>query len=91
VLVTGIQRGIQAEVDSDAAAHERFAVEILADAYCGIGVEEGRDYPAEGLKWRPSMDCRMFVDELADLDEICGNEDIWLYQVLNFISSCTAW
>lgn len=82
MLVAWVERRREPKVHTDAAAHELFAVEFLADGDGGVNLEE-RDYHSfEGLQWRPCVYRSILVDRLADLDKVRRNEYLWLYEIL---------
>ena len=81
MLVFNFYGGRLAEVDFDALAHYRFAIEDLSDADRGVFVEEGDNDAAEGLERGPGMDGGGGVDELFDGLEIVCAEDFGILQV----------
>ena len=86
VLVAGVERGIEAEVDAHAAAHDGLAVDFLADLDGGGDVEEGDDDALEGFEGCPGVHGAVAVDGLADLDEVGGLEDVGLDEVCDYES-----
>lgn len=77
VFVARLDIGVCAEVYFDYIAHDRFAVEDLLDADCGILVVEGDDNAREGFERRPGVDSGRAVDKVLDCDEVLGTEDIF--------------
>ena len=82
VLVRGVHGRVDAEVDADAVAHERLAVERLPDGDGVLLGEEGDDQALEGFQRRPGVDFGVGVDGLAQLGEGGGVEDLGGEQVL---------
>lgn len=70
MLVGGIQRSVHSKVCPYAAAHDGLAIDLLADDNGGVGVKEGDYDPAEGFKRCPGVNRGIFVDGLADLNEV---------------------
>jgi hypothetical protein len=85
VLIRRVHGRVDAEVDADAIAHERLAVERLPDGDGVLFGEEGDDETFEGLQGRPGVDFGVGVDSLAELGEGGGVEDLGCEEVLGGI------
>lgn len=76
VAVGGVEVGVLAEVDADAAAEDGLAVEDLADGDGVVDAVEGDDDAAEGLERGEGVDGGVLVDGAGDVLEYGGGEDI---------------
>lgn len=70
MLVGRVQRCIQSEVYSNTAAHDSFAIEVLANVDCRFDVEEGSHDAAKRFQRCPGMNGRILIYGFAYLDEV---------------------
>lgn len=81
VLVAWVQGSVEPEVNADAAAHYRLAVEGRTDLESRVHVKEGCHDSAEGFQWRPGVDWCVLVYQLPHLDEVRGIEDLGFQEI----------
>lgn len=79
VLVNGLDGRVLAKVDTGTIAHDCLAIESLAYCDCILGAGEGAYDTAEGLEGRPGDDGGGGVNDIAELLEVSGVEDFWVY------------
>jgi len=70
-----------AKVDAAAVAHDGLAVPHAAHSDGGVLVEKRNDDAAEGFERRPGVDRGYLLDEVADLLEVVGAEDVEVLEV----------
>lgn len=76
VLLLVADLGLCAEIDADAVAEDRLAVEDLADGDGVFNCVEGYDDAAEGFQRSEDVDCGVLVDGGGDGLEDGGGEDL---------------